>query len=765
MLCCGIVNNRFNTITEMENSNSSSFVNVTQLLTVYKKIWAYVLLSVVAFLILGCILYYRQPNRCEVVAQVLISDESSTASSPLSSLAGMFGGGAFGANRNINDEMVIIKSHSLLAKTAKELNLNLTYNLKENILKSKDIFYDQPVELIYDKAIADTLGCALLFKVHVNKSGIANVSMYGEKKRLIQKITDKALPLTIDSPYGVFTLIPRESFVAGESLDETISLVSYSKAALSLSKNIVVDYSEKKTDVILLQYITTDDRFGKELLDQLIANYNELTIQQKQEFNVKTLSFLEDRIRALSNEVDSTQSQVQNFMSNNNLVNPTAEAGIILQRSSKQEIDLIKAEAEYELLNMAIEFLSNEANNTSMLPIMPSTASLTPLINGYNALILERLTIESSAKGSNVALKAINNRIAAVRDNLNKHSETASVEISEMRRQYALTKRKLETVPGIEREYSNIMRQMNLKEQLYVYLLRQREETEMAIEGAHPKGVIIDEAYVSDAILKMSPKAVLAISFLIGLLFPGFIIILKWLFGKHISLIDQATDSTGLPLIASIPLSNTNGLQPAILKSSESLDARRIRLLRGNILSEFEAKCNTVIGAFGTVGREASEIAASLAVSLSMTGRKVLLIDADLFNPRIDSILDLSGEDNFQNVIKGNSVTPSVLNVGVAENSLSVLTCTENAAHGSDILASVQFAGFLNKVKQDYDFVIVSGPSVRDHFASVESISIILDCCLYTVVIDQSLRDDVKRVASLKALNEHSYIVEIVGCK
>lgn len=748
---------------QADNKKQTSFIDVPQLIKAYIVNWKWVVASVIVFLGLGVLVFLKQANNVEVQAQVLVSDESSSQASSLGDIASMFGGGgSFGSNRSIEDEMVVIKSHSLLKQTVKDLNLNESYVVEKNFLKKTNVYYNPPIKLIYDKRIVDTLSVVLRFDVDVDAQGLLDIKVRGYKRKVIFKTSQARLPLDFETPYGKFTLVAGSSFIDGESLSETINLSSYDYAALGLSEDITVDLSAKKTDIMLLNYITSDADFGKSVLNTLIDNYNALTIRQKQSFHVKTLEFLEDRIRILSAEVDSTQSMVEDFMGRRDLVNPEAQASIYISRTSTQEVELIKAESEFELLNMAIEFLSNEANNTSMLPIMPSTASLTPLINGYNELILNRLELESSAKGDNMALKAINARINAVRDNLlaalNKQSETANFEIKELRNQYAKSKGKLGTMPGIEREYTNILREQTLKEQLYVYLLRQREETEMAIAGAHPRGVIIDEAFVTDSILGLSPKIILIVFFILGMFVPGALILLKWSVGRKISIINQAVNiSGGKQLIANIPLSNAS--EPIVISAPDNVEAKRVRLLRGNVLTIETLPEKFVLAVIGTTDdNESSRVALNLAVSMAMTGRKIALIEANPFDPVIGKLVDVKYNGPCDVNYKG-------LNSGLIRATDDVVvdfvSFDQDESFGADKLASVGFCSLVRDMTGEYDVVVLSAPSVDSHFASVETINNLTDVFIATIEIGKTKKCVVEKLSHLDDHNNNAYLVEV----
>lgn len=746
---------------EKEAAQKSSFINLPLLLKACRKNWKWVAASVIVFATLGVIFIIRQQSGCEISAQVLISDESSSKASAMSDIANMFGGSSsFGSNRSIEDEMVVIKSHSLLRKTAEDLGLNESYVVKKNFLKKANVYNNQPVKIIYDKAIADTLGTPIQFRIKIDDKGLADVKVRGKKDKLIAEAGDIRLPHTIETPYGAFTLVTGTSFENGKSLDETVSISSYDAAALALGKLITVNLSEKKTDIMALSFITTDATYGRNVINALLYNYNQLTIEQKQAFHIKTLEFLEDRIKILAAEVDSTESQVEDFMSRRDLVNPEAQAGIYINRTSNQEVDLVKAESEYELLNMAIEFLSNEANNTSMLPIMPSTASLTPLINGYNELILSRLELESSAKGDNMALKAINTRINAVRDNLlaalNKQSETASYEINELRRQFAKSKNLLGTMPGIEREYTNILRQQTLKEQLYVFLLRQREETEMAIAGAHPRGVIIDEAFVTDTVVGMSRKVTIAVFIMLGLLFPAGIILLKWTISRKVSIIDQAVDASGgRQVIANIPLEDND--EPTVVTAPESTEALRIRLLRDNLLSIDSLPSRFVAAVTPTVAEsdDAARIALNLAVSCVLTGRRTVLIDANPFNPTIATLARLNASKETDGMKRYS------LNVPGRDLTADVLAFETDPVAGADKIASLVFANLISRLHSDYDAVILCTPSVSRHYASVETINRLTDITLAAVTTGVTLKSDAARLAKLDNHDGRDCLIDV----
>lgn len=740
-----------------------SLLDIESLKEAYLSHKAAVAACVFVFLCLGVLAKYMISERKEVVGMVLISDENSR-STQLAGMISEFGmGSGFGVNRSIEDEIVIIQSHTVMVQTVKDMGMNVKWRVKPNFLKSESANLEPPLQLTCDPSIPDTLSVGLKFNIDIDKEGKADVTVRNTKG-VVGEVSNAAMPALITTIYGDFLLSKTDFYVNGKPLTARAFFTSYDNAAISLAKILDIDLSAEKTDLISIAYGTPEPIWGKMVINSLIKNYNEVTAEQKRTYSRHMLSFIENRLSTLSRELFQSEEDVEAFLKRTDLANPDAQASIILSRATGQEVSLIKSETDYELLLMAIDFLNSEANNTSMLPMIPSISALEGLIEGYNGLILQRLTLEASAKGDNFALTALNKQITAVRNNLlaalKKQAETANFEINELREQYALSKHRLDEVPQLQREYVNIKRQLSVKEQLFMYLLTQREQTEMNIASAQPRGIIIDEAYITDNILGLSGKVILVAMFLLGLALPGVWWTLKWMLSPRVTNHAQATEATELPTIASLTRLDTATKQPVVACESTTAQAQEYRLLRDNLLSKSSLK-NGVIAIVGTAQQGQStqpSVALNLAASLAMAGYKTILVNADLFNDNPLKEVSING-DMLTQAIKGSAVTPLTVTLGESGHKLDVIGNATAAQYPGDKLASNGIKHVIDRLKGEYDFVVMSTPGV-EQIGSTEILCNDCQAVISTITLGRTTKAKLALVKNLAPAAKR-YIVVI----
>ena len=267
---------------------------------------------------------------------------------------------------------------------------------------------------------------------------------------------------------------------------------------------------------------------------------------------------------------------------------------------------------------------------------------------------------------------------------------------------------KISQIPKIEREYRGIFRQQQIKEELYLYLFKKREETAISLAATAPNSKVVDKAFSSP--IPVSPKRglVYMISFLLGVLIPvGIIYVLNLLDTKVKS--RQDVDKLGIPFIGDVPHSDSNN--ELIKPDSRTSSAEAIRIVRTNL--EFilnnssQDKAKTIFMTSTLPAEGKTFIAVNLAATIAISGRKVLLIGMDIRNPKLDEYLSLpnNGVTNFLSS-SNNSIDNYIVNQKGYEH-FDILPAGIIPPNPAELLMGKKVADMFAELKESYDYIIV----------------------------------------------------------
>lgn len=174
---------------------------------------------------------------------------------------------------------------------------------------------------------------------------------------------------------------------------------------------------------------------------------------------------------------------------------------------------------------------------------------------------------------------------------------------------------------------------------------------------------------------------------------------------------DQVEEGLGIRVIGTLPsLSGRRALNPShpvVAQLTESIDSVRTALMHDSTTKRRQIVLVTSPAAME--GR--TTVASQLAASLARAGRRTLLIDGDLRRPAMHSLFDLPLEDGLCEVLRAEVDVTDVIRPTHAEG-LWVLTagyCDADAVHA---LATDQVQPIFEKLRSEYDFIIIDGPPV-----------------------------------------------------
>ena len=546
------------------------------------------------------------------------------------------------------NEMSILRSRTLMKRVVEQPGLNYQY---EKYRPVKSILFDlnaSPFVVIYDgvenypNPAAANITFVPIDSAHfqITKLTVSQGDypyenreyLFGEEIRLWEHTF--SIKLT-----GVYPVVCGDTYTV--SMRNSLAMAKSLMSKLSVSSITTKGYQQP--DVIQLRYNDVLPKRCEAILDALIYQYNEDARSFRNRSTSNTISFLDERLQAISEELGQIEGQYQNYRRSNTVVNVSTQSNISLSTDQRYEAELNDINLQIELLGIIREYIEHMSGNRSVIPanIGIADGGLNATINQYNSLVMERNRLAASSSESNplvVSANAqINELLSSIRASVKNLEKSYSLQKANAERKLQEGKRRISNIPEQELALSTFERQHKIKEPLYVLLQQKKEEALMALYSIPDQCKIVDPALSTAHPTAPNRKTILMLAFLIGFIIPPGFFYLKQAFRVTVDGKVDIVNRTSIPVMATIPLAD----KPDQLIRPNGRDPyeEAIRVLRSNF-RYYPHRVYQVLSS--TPGEGKSFIAANIAASLAHAGKRVLLVGIDLRKPRLAQIFGLT---------------------------------------------------------------------------------------------------------------------------
>lgn len=697
-------------MTKLSNKDSE-FIDIHALLASYRQHWWWFVVSAV-LCVAGAYFYGKiKPDTYVVRANVIISDDNTGSLTSMSGFSDLFGSSA-----NVEDEVFVVTSHTVLRDVVRELGLNERHYVKKGFMQTVFEYTGYPIEVYAPAGISDTLRTGLGFTVKLNKEGLADIEVKKGKDVMVE-MEDAKLPATLNTPYGRFVVDRTKECPRGKAIKSFITIGGYNGAAEDLSHEVSSDKAAKKSNMVALSIKTPNPEYGEAVLNAIVKQYNLRGVEESSKQGENTLEFIDRRLGLISGDLATAEGDIEGYKQAHGIVDVGVEANYNMAARGEAERELVKAETETEIIKMTRDFLTQPENAYQLIPASAEIPGASSAIGTYNALIIQRMQLMENAKGNNRALRQLDEQIDAMRASINttlaRAYQTSLLTVSEARQHVNKVMGKLGNVPAQEREFLNLKRQQEVKQQIYLFLLQRREETAVMVANALPKGRIVDEAYTLSKPIGMGRKLMMLIALVLGLCIPPAILAVKKMLRNRFETVDDVKGITDVPVLGEV-CTDPQKRTLAVSANDVSGTAELFRALRTRLGFILGPDKKVVLVTSTRSGEGKSFISANFAATLALAGKRVALVGMDIRNPRLAEYLGLNNGRGVTSYLSDPGAFPvaSLEQKVPSIPGLSVIVAGPIPPNPGELLGSQALKSLVDTLRNDFDYIIIDSAPV-----------------------------------------------------
>ena len=700
-------------------------IDIQELLFKYLIHWPWFVGAVIVCLISAYIYLYVATPVYNISATVLIKDDKKGGSS--NNVAGLDELGLSGlitSSQSIDNEIEVLRSKTLVKEVVNYLNLYVTYQDDDQI-PSKELYKTSPVQVNMTPQEAEKLKTKVVIEMVLHPQGSLDVNVKMEDKE-IQKHFEK-LPAILPTNQGTLSFFQTTDSISSKKNEEVGSPVQdmrHITATISQPMNVARRYCEnlsieptsKTTSVVTVSLKNSSLQRGQDFINQLLEMYNRNTNNDKNEIAQKTAEFIDERIGIISKELGSTEADLETFKRDAGITDLSSDAQIALTGNAEYEKKQVENRTQISLVEDLKKYLGH--NEYEILPsnVGLKDITLAAQIDRYNEMLIERKRLLRTSTENNPAIINLDTSIRATKANVQATLEGTLqglfITKADLDREAKRYMRRISDAPGQERQYVSIARQQEIKAGLYLMLLQKREENAIMLAATANNAKIIDDA-IAD-VIPVSPKrsVIYLAALVLGIAIPVVVIFLIDLTKFKIEGRADVEKLTSVPIVGDIPLTDEKNAKEgsiAVFENQNNLMSETFRNIRTNIQFMLQNNKKVILVTSTVSGEGKSFTSANLAISLSLLGKKVVIVGLDIRKPGLNKVFNLSSKEKgiTQYLANPEMDLMSLVQLSDVNRNLYILPGGTVPPNPTELLARDGLDKAIEILKKNFDYVIL----------------------------------------------------------
>jgi len=652
----------------------------------------------VAIALLGAFIYLRYATSIySSTGTMLIKNDKPTPGSS-DRVEDILTGG--GRPQNLQNEIELLKSRPLMKRVVEKLNLQFSYTA-EGRVKDMNVYAIAPFY-------------AEFFSMVNSKPFSFKITIVDEQSfKLGESSPTFAFGQTIKNKNGVFRIVKTGVVVPG-----SIYVIEWRPAetvASSLIADLKVLPKIPGTGILTLSMETTSPQLSAAIINQLMVQYDSMTIEQNNYSADQMLGFIAGRLDKLKTEIDSLQQIELNFRQREGLFDVDLQSSNYFAALADVNKAINEQNIRIGTVDNVADYIRDRKNQYNR--VVPSALgledlTLNELVMGYNKAQMERQAlINSNIPPSNPAVKEAEEIIEKQRENLIENlknvKEGYKTAVDKLRSNINQQQGEVKALPSKIKELVEIQRQTSTKVALYSLLEGKGEETAIGRASTISNSTILDKALVSSIPIKPNRRLIQVLAVVIGLLLPALVIFAMELLNDKVTTRLDVEKVTDTPIVGEVGHSYL-GKVLIVNKASRGMVAEQFRIIRSNlqyVLNNIQRPVILVTSSFSGEGK--SFVSTNMAAVMALTGKKTILLEFDIRKPKILSGLNMPKKPGISNYLLGKGKLEELVIPAPDYENLFILSCGPIPPNPAELLLDEKVTEMFEWLRNNYEVVIV----------------------------------------------------------
>jgi capsular exopolysaccharide synthesis family protein len=705
----------------------------------YWRNWYWFLFSVSLGVVSAFIfLRYKTPEY-RISASLLVKDD--TKGSDFGDAIALESLGLPTGKSNVDNEVEILKSRSLIESVIRDLQIYTQYFAKGDV-KTTELYETSPIRLQFITS---------------------NRQNHHFQEYILTSYTSKDFVITDlknswDGKFGDTLRLPAGLVIIEKTGHPLVSHNTYSIRINTLEESVKrysnalrIFPANKMVSMINLAFTDILPEKGERILMKHIDNYLAGSIADKNRIADSTIAFIDQNLQLVSMQLKAIETEIEVFRKSNHIADMSVFSRTLVENSVQNRADQSAIKTQLKLIESLEKFFQNNPEQRVPASLILQEPNFIQLLNKYNELQIARSNLLLSQTNAHPTVKNLDHQINLLLENIEMGIEAKKLSLRINASQLDTYQRdynaQIDKIPGKERVSLDFAREQQIKQELYIFLLKKRIETSLSKSSTLANGRIIDLPKADMLPVSPNRQLVLLISLLVGFGIPIALINFRNILNTKITGKAEIQANTDIPVVCEI--GHKTGFETNIFSSKNKPVSEQFRVLRSNLLFLTGMEKRSVLLTSSMAGEGKSFVALNLAMSLALTGKRVVLLEFDFRKPRFavnlglkkpgitDYLISKTGLEDF--------IQPSLLS-----NNFDIMTCGMIPPNPAELILLPKTAELISLLKERYDYLLMDSAPVGI-VTDARILSPYADITLYIIRQQYTFRQQLSNVQELSS--------------